>query len=153
MKGRTRRKIKNFIKKIRLILKPKMIVVVDTNLFVASNWNDESASSKIISLIESGELTLIYTNSIKREVFHILKNIKASKKHLKFVENIFENACLITVKEHFDAVKDDPHDNKFVDCAVAGGAKYIISNDKDLLTLGSYKSVAIVKPTDFIAAL
>jgi len=150
MKGRTRRKIKNLIKKIGLLFKSKAIAVVDTNVFIAHNWNKESASAKILDLIKNKEISLIYTNSIKREAFHILKTINANKKNVKFIEDIFNNACLVKAKEHFNVVKDDPHDNKFIDCAVAGSAKYIITNDKDLLKLGKYRDIAILKPTEFI---
>lgn len=44
----------------------------------------------------------------------------------------------------------DPKDDMFLDCAVAGGAKYLISGDKDLLTLGSVAGVKIVTPAEFL---
>lgn len=31
---------------------------------------------------------------------------------------------------HFNLIKEDPNDNKFVDCAVAGSAKFIVSEDR-----------------------
>ncbi|MDE6753839.1 MAG: PIN domain-containing protein [Muribaculaceae bacterium] len=36
---------------------------------------------------------------------------------------------VVTPYYKFDLIKVDPDDNKFVDCAVAGGARYIVSDD------------------------
>ena len=36
-------------------------------------------------------------------------------------------------------VVEDPKDNMFVECAVAGQADYIVSNDDHLLTLRRYE--------------
>jgi putative PIN family toxin of toxin-antitoxin system len=46
----------------------------------------------------------------------------------------------------------DPKDDKFVACALIGGADYIISEDKDLLALAVVGDVRIVTPYDFIHA-
>lgn len=44
----------------------------------------------------------------------------------------------------------DPKDDKFLACAVEGGADYIVSGDGDLLTLENFRGVAIVRPADFV---
>lgn len=43
-------------------------------------------------------------------------------------------------------VSRDPDDNMVIETALIGFAKYIISGDKDLLVLKSYKKVDIVDP-------
>lgn len=47
----------------------------------------------------------------------------------------------------------DPDDNKFIECAVDAQCIYIVSGDKDLLTLGSYSKVRIVTVTEFLSEL
>ncbi len=47
----------------------------------------------------------------------------------------------------------DPDDDKFLSVAVSGHAEYLISGDKDLLTLGRVGSVSIVSPAGFLAAV
>lgn len=44
----------------------------------------------------------------------------------------------------------DPKDNMFLDLAVQGGAKYLISGDADLLDLHPFQSVSIVPPSLFL---
>ena len=40
------------------------------------------------------------------------------------------HTLFITPYFHFNLIKEDPDDNKFVDCAVAGNAKFIVSEDR-----------------------
>ena len=44
----------------------------------------------------------------------------------------------------------DLKDDKFVACALVGGANYIISEDKDILVLAVVGDVRIVTPYDFV---
>ena len=44
----------------------------------------------------------------------------------------------------------DPDDNKFLNGAVTGKVKYIISGDDDLLSLNSIESIKIITPTEFL---
>lgn len=47
----------------------------------------------------------------------------------------------------------DPHDDKFLECAVAGGADYVVSADADLLNLGEVRGIPIVNAPAFWNAL
>ena len=49
-------------------------------------------------------------------------------------------------------VEDDPDDNKFIECAVALKADYIISGDKALTAIQEYMDIKIVNPKEFIAS-
>lgn len=44
----------------------------------------------------------------------------------------------------------DPHDDMFLECAEIAKADLLVSGDKDLLTLGSYKRTRIVNPTTYL---
>jgi len=56
---------------------------------------------------------------------------------------------LVAVKKSFRLCRD-PDDNKFLDCAIAGRARFIVSGDKDLLTLAKVMSVNIVTAKHFL---
>jgi predicted nucleic acid-binding protein len=49
-------------------------------------------------------------------------------------------------------VKDDLDENKFIECAVALKAKYVISGDKDLNSIQEYMGIKIVNPKEFLIA-
>ena len=50
-------------------------------------------------------------------------------------------------------VQTDPDDDKFVECAVALKANFIISGDKDLTEIGDYMGIRIVTPKEFLDSL
>jgi putative PIN family toxin of toxin-antitoxin system len=66
---------------------------------------------------------------------------------------IGESSELVTHTRLLNAVPGDPDDNKFVECAVEGRSKYIVSRDNDLLRLGQYDSVQIVDDAEFLGIL
>jgi uncharacterized protein len=47
----------------------------------------------------------------------------------------------------------DAKDDMVVECAVNAGANLIVSGDKDLLALGSYRSVQVVTARDYVRGL
>ena len=49
-----------------------------------------------------------------------------------------------------DQISSDPDDDKFIACALASNAKYIVSGDDDLLCLKKYMGIEIVKSKWFI---
>lgn len=64
-----------------------------------------------------------------------------------------EFAVLVEPKKNLEVIKDDPDDDKFIECAVAGEAIYIISSDAHLLELREYEDIRILSPTVFLALL
>ncbi len=49
-----------------------------------------------------------------------------------------------------DAVKEDPDDNRVLECAEAAGCEYIVTGDLDLLRLGLYGKIRIVTARSFL---
>ena len=49
-----------------------------------------------------------------------------------------------------NVVQDDPDDDKFFACALASSAEYIVSEDKDLIRVGQYKTVRVISKQAFI---
>jgi len=47
----------------------------------------------------------------------------------------------------------DPFDEMFLRCAYLGKADYLISTDKDLLSLQTFRSTRILSPGDFVGVL
>jgi hypothetical protein len=49
-------------------------------------------------------------------------------------------------------VRQDPSDDKFIECAVALKARHIITGDKALLSVKNYFGIEIVTAREFLAA-
>jgi uncharacterized protein len=52
-----------------------------------------------------------------------------------------------------DVVKDDPDDNRVLECAVAGKADYIVSGDRHLLKLKAHAGIPILTARQFLDAV
>lgn len=47
----------------------------------------------------------------------------------------------------------DPDDDKFIACAIASRADFVISGDKNLLATSGYQGVKTIKPREFLKVL
>jgi uncharacterized protein len=80
---------------------------------------------------------------------------KLGKKQPQDVEQwlfFLHDRIKLTTPSRDIAICRDPDDDKFLSCAVSANATWIVSGDKDLLTLNEVEGIPIVKPADFIKA-
>jgi uncharacterized protein len=47
-------------------------------------------------------------------------------------------------------VVDDPDDDKILECAAEAGSDFIVTQDEDLLRLGSFQDIGILRPLEFL---
>lgn len=67
------------------------------------------------------------------------------------VRSDLEDLCdVVSTIPHLEAVKDDPDDDRVLECAVAGRADVIVSGDRHLLKLGSFDGIAILSVRHFM---
>lgn len=113
-----------------------MKLVVDTNVLraiVLYGKRDYWLFDRIIG----GDYTLCITTEILEEYEEILEKRYGQE----FTETILEIILNLTQVEqaklyyNFDLIKVDRDDNKFVDCAIACGADYVITDDKHFRVL------------------
>ncbi len=108
-----------------------MKVVLDTNILLVS-IPKKSPYRIIFDALLTGKFQLIISNEILSEYTEII----TQKTNLIVATNICEMLLsLSNVKKQevfykWNLIEIDKDDNKFVDCAVAGNADYLVSNDK-----------------------
>ena len=108
-----------------------MRIVVDTNVLLPS-LSPRSTRHWLFSEILAERLTLCVTTDILSEyaeIFELKLGNKAAIAIMDLIETI-PNLLHINKFYFWQAVEKDPDDNKFIDCAVAANARYLISNDK-----------------------
>jgi putative PIN family toxin of toxin-antitoxin system len=113
------------------------------------------ASDKIMRLVESKEIELVLSEEIVNEFINVLEyeEVKRKAKGLsvrRTVEKILSNAEIIVPQEKLSIVKQDPDDDKVIECAVEGKSNFIITQDKHLLKMKSYKQIRIITPQEFL---
>jgi putative PIN family toxin of toxin-antitoxin system len=65
------------------------------------------------------------------------------------IEAIYQKAEVLPPLGAIPPYSRDPKDDKFVACALAGDAEYVITADADLLVLEAVAKVHLVTPTEF----
>jgi len=50
-------------------------------------------------------------------------------------------------------IRDDPADNRYLECAVEGEADFLVTGDRLLLNLSEYQDVKILTPCAFLEVL
>lgn len=131
-----------------------MRVVLDTNA-VVSALLFTGISSELVLLWQKGLITLLLSREILDEYLRVFSypKFKLSEEEIKELiqDQVLPYAEVVKPKRRLRVVQRDPSDNKFLECAVAGKARVIISGDKDLLSLGRYREVRIQTPAQFLA--
>lgn len=56
----------------------------------------------------------------------------------------------VSATQTLDVIKEDSDDNRILECAQAAGSEFIVTGDQDLLRLGQYADIKIVKVSDFL---
>jgi putative PIN family toxin of toxin-antitoxin system len=69
------------------------------------------------------------------------------------VETIRYFAEFVNPDEQITAVEADPDDDKFLEAAVAGDVDYLVSGDRHLLGLGTFRGIEILEPRTFYEQL
>ncbi|MEK6899169.1 MAG: putative toxin-antitoxin system toxin component, PIN family [Nanoarchaeota archaeon] len=133
-----------------------MRITLDTNILIsASFWKGDSY--EILSLIDQDKIILVTSPEILHEYHEVLQSEeitdKISEKKLallEIIEKVMSKAEIIEPLIKINVVKDID-DNKIIECAIAGKADYIITNDSDLLQLFSYEKIPIITPKEFLS--
>ena len=104
-----------------------------------------------------GENILCVSNDILDEYLEVLLRFFDEEYSFLVINTIVNNrnTKFITPYFRFNLIAADPDDNKFVDCAVTAGAKYIVTNDKhfDVLKNIDFPKVEIINLIDFLNQL
>jgi putative PIN family toxin of toxin-antitoxin system len=127
-------------------------VVIDTNVFLVIvptnskyHWLYEAIRDNRLHLLISSEIILEY-----EEQFGLRYKIDVTNQLLETL-TLKKNVTLITPYFNWSLINADTDDNKFVDCAIAGNADYIITHDSHfgILKSISFPKVNVVRIDEF----
>ena len=117
-----------------------MKIVLDTNCLIPI-LVPGSYGHDIWQAFRQGRYTLCVSTEILFEYEEILMKMTGDRGFTTFVIEAISNATNVehvNPAYHFNLIKADPDDNKFVDCAVIAVATYIVSNDRHFRELQQY---------------
>lgn len=131
-----------------------MKIVLDTNVLLQAIssksfhfWIWEALRTKKLTLCVSSEILFEY-----EEILAIKRNPELAKLVLEVII-LMPNVVRVETYFNFGLPGNDPDDQKFVDCAIACGADYLVTEDNDFKALNRIKfpRVNVVKPEEFKA--
>jgi hypothetical protein len=135
-------------------------VVIDANQFVSALLKPESNPADVLALARQGKIQLVISPDIIDEIRAVLLYPKIMKRHRRtsaqielFLKKLLKTASVTHSGPKLDVVKDDPSDNKYLECAVEGRADFIISGDSHLTDLGTFRGIKIVTPARLLKTL
>lgn len=112
-------------------MKNRLKIVLDTNVLLVSisskskyHWIYEKLLSKEYDLYITNEILMEYEEVISKKYSSLIaRNIT---KALLILPNVYK----ISIYYHWNLIKEDLDDNKFVDCAISSNSHLLVTNDK-----------------------
>lgn len=137
-----------------------MIIILDTNVVISALLSAEGPPAQIIEYWESGMIEVATSGPLLQELKRVLgyervkKYLEMSSEEINSLIHRWSTTALYVEPEtELSVIKDDPDDNRVLECAAAAGAQYIVSGDDHLLNLGEYQGIEILPPAGFIVLL
>ncbi len=136
-----------------------MKVVLDTNIVVSAYLVPVGPPVRILALWRAAAFDLVVSEDILLEYERMLSHPRITARHGMLDEEVVDEiaacrefAILVEPQETLHVVKDDP-DDKFFECGLAGSATYMVTRDKAMLSVKSYRGIRAVTPEVFLAVL
>jgi len=106
----------------------------------------------LMEMAVSGEVLLFISDAIRQETLRVLRDkFGFSQERLARAKRYIDTSTTrVKPSRKIDAIKEDPDDNRVLECAEAAGCEYIITGDLDLLRLHKYGEIRIVTVRSFL---
>jgi len=128
-------------------------IVPDTNILISaviSHGNE----FEVLKLGKLGKIQIILSPEILKEFEGVISREKFgfSKEQIaNAINQIKDIAEIVHPKIKLKVVKDDPSDDKILECAVWGKADYLVTGDrKHLLKIKKFRGVKLVSSGEFL---
>jgi putative PIN family toxin of toxin-antitoxin system len=125
-------------------------VVVDTNVYISAIfWGGKPRH--VIDLGRDGKIQIFTSEDIEQEILDkLMTKFGLNSDDAGMVMADFSTFTKpIRISRRIHVVKDDPDDDKFIECAMECDAEFIISGDKHLLNMKKYEGIDIINAATF----
>lgn len=129
--------------------------VIDTSVLIRYLIKPSAAIKELIEIRWlTDQVQMVTAPELVEELEGVLRrdDIRAlirSEEGELLLDAIYHKAEILPPMGTVPSYTRDPKDDKFVACALAGSAEYVITADKDILTLETVGDVRMVTPDQF----
>lgn len=134
-----------------------MRAVLDTNVVVSAFLSQTGAPARVMELLAREAFVLLVSEPILEEYARALGYSKVRARHglddaalAGVMDDLVAVSVRVEPEESLRVVEADAADDKFFECAVAGGADVVVSGDAAVLAVGEYRGIAVVSPAVFV---
>ena len=136
-----------------------MRAVLDTNVVISATLIRDGSEDRILRAWQRGAFDSVLSPQILNEMGRALFYEKfrkarwmAEEEIVSLLQSLAQESLLVAGRVRVK-VSRDPEDNKFLEAAIEARAQYVVTGDKDLLDLKTYRQVRIVRPAAFLKIL
>lgn len=130
-------------------------IVIDTNIFISAALSPNGTAYQTFAKAAQ-RFTIVQSNETYQEIADRIYKTKFDKyisneRRTEFLNTIKNQSRFIQTASQITSCRD-PDDNKFLELAIDSNAKFLITGDKDLLTLrfqAEYRDI-IISARDFL---
>ena len=137
-----------------------MKVVLDANIFVSALISNQGNPAKILDKWKEREIEVVVSSAIIAEIHRVTGYERLQKKYKRIreereglIDDLRGFATLVEPQQKLSVVQADESDNRYLECAVEGGANYIVTGDPHLLDIGNYQGINIITPATLVTLL
>ena len=128
-------------------------VTADTNVYVSA-LAFGGKPLQILEMAAQGLIRLSISDAIIQETIRVLGGkfkwedpaLRELDTTIRSIAEVVEPTLVI------DVIESDPPDNRVLECAAEAKSDYIVSGDRDLLKLGRFRDIPIVRVGEFLKA-
>lgn len=126
-------------------------VTADSNIYISALLFG-GPPDDLLTLARSGKIHLTISDAILDEVTRVLRDkfdftpqaVAIAREQI----NIFTER--VAPVEIVDVVREDPTDNRILECAQEGKSEFLVTRDKHLLKLKSFGATKIILAAEFL---
>jgi putative PIN family toxin of toxin-antitoxin system len=135
---------------------PNKKIVLDTNCLISS-LSKRGQYYPVWKGLQAGEYILCVSTDILEEYAEIITQKMSVEVATNVIHLLLESKFVELIDPYFrlQLIEADHDDNKFVDCAFAANATYIVSDDKhyDVLKEVDFPQILVLKLKEFLRLL
>lgn len=130
-----------------------MNVVLDTNILVSAYVFPGGAPDEVLSLALEGRFQLITSRPLLFELGRVLEQKFGwtPDRAEAAVAQIVRTGNVVEPRERIEDIQIDPADNRVLEAAAAGSADLIVSGDRHLLKLKTWRGIRVLEPRAFLS--
>lgn len=136
----------------RAVPKRAFRVVLDTNVMVSALLFGGNAAT-LVEQWRRGRFNLLFSRDTLAELVRVLNypKFKLSEHECKSIlhREVLPFINSVIPRSVPKVIKEDPDDDKFIACALAGKADYLVSGDRHMLAQKQVRSLPIISLGEF----